>query len=198
MHLTRTLTAALLGLALAATPAAAFDYTYLEGGIAHANGDSPDRDGDGPWVTLSLEANPNNHVFAHYAKLNLDKTAGGAVAADEERWGVGAGSRSALADWADLVLSASYEQVRTQPVTGRDEVDVGYAADLGVRAAVRRTRLGPQEVDAGVAYRYVGGSGDTEGRAGVVVPLTQRAAVTGEVRYNGDRWLYRGGLRVTF
>ena len=58
MHLTRTLTAALLGLALAATPAAAFDYTYLEGGIAHANGDSPDRDAWYVVVAMGLENTP--------------------------------------------------------------------------------------------------------------------------------------------
>jgi len=193
-----TLPAALLGLALAAAPAAAFDYTYVEGGVGYANGDSPDRDGDGPWVALSLEANPSNHIFAHYARLKLDQVSGGAVTADEDAWGVGAASHSALSRRADLVLAVSYEQVRTQPATGRDDVAVGYAADLGVRAELRRTALGPQEVNAGVAYRYLDSKGDTVGRAGVVVPLTERAAVTGEVRYDGDRWLGRGGLRVRF
>jgi hypothetical protein len=190
-----------LGLALAlatAVPAAAFDYTYIEGGVGFANNDSPDRDGDGPWAAISLEANPSNYVFAHYARLNLDQTSGGAVAADEDAWGVGAGSHSALSRWADMVLSASYEQTRTQPATGRDDVAVGYAADLGMRMALRKTSLGTQEVNAGVAYRYLDSSGDTVFRAGVVVPLTTRAAVTGEARYDGDRWLGRAGVRVTF
>lgn len=187
-----------LALALAATPAAAFDYTYIEGGVGYANGDSPDRDGDGPWVAVSLEANPSNYVFAHYAQLNLDKTTGAVVGADEEAWGVGAGSRSALSRWADLVLAASYEQTRTQPDTGRNDVAVGWAADLGVRMELRRTNLGTQEVNAGIAYRYLDSSGDTEARAGVVVPLTTRASITGEARYDGDRWLGRAGVRVSF
>jgi len=194
----KILPAVLLGVVLAAAPAAAFDYTYVEGGVGYANGDSPDRDGDGPWVAVSLEANPTNHVFAHYARLNLDRVAGGAVTADEDAWGVGAASHSALSRWADLVLAASYEQVRTQPAAGRDDVAAGYAADLGVRMELRRTALGPQEVNAGVAYRYLDSKGDTVGRAGVVVPLTGRAAVTGEVRYDGDRWVGRAGLRVRF
>lgn len=198
MMRTTILPAVVLGLALTAAPAAAFDYTYIEGGVGYANGDSPDRDGDGPWVALSLEANPTSYVFAHYARLNLDQTSGGAVAADEDAWGVGAGSHSALADWADVVLAASYEQTRTQPAGGRTDVAVGYAADLGVRLALGRTQLGTQEVNAGVAYRYVDSKGDTVGRVGVVVPLTTRAALTGEARYDGDRWLGRAGVRLNF
>lgn len=193
-------TAALLAALLlwGAAPAAAFDYTYVEGGVAFTDGDDPDTEGDGPWVAASLTASPDAHVFGHFESTDLDVTTGGGTRnVDEERWGIGVGNQRALSGDADLLVRASYEQVRTGNAPGsggRTTTDNGFALELGARLAP----VGAVELNGGVAYRYLDNDGDVAGRGGLVVPLTSRTAVTGEVRFDGDRTTGRAGLRLVF
>jgi len=186
-------------LTLPAVPARAFDYTYVEGGTAYANGDSPNRDGPGPWFALSWAATPGAHLFAHYTHLDLeDKSGGGAGAVDEDAWGVGLGANRTATRWLDVVVRGSYEREETQPTVGPDTTRDGLSAEVGFRLRLRRTALGPQEVNLGLTFRDLEDRGDTVARVGVVVPLARHLAVTGDLRDEGDRWQARAGLRVAF
>lgn len=194
MRTTALLAAVLL---MGAAPAAAFDYTYVEGGVAFANGDDPDADGDGPWVALSLEASPEAHVFAHFRSTDLDVTSGGSTTnIDEERWGVGLGSQQTVAPDMDLLLRASYEQVRHDgqgPGSGTP-TDNGFALELGLRAMP----VGRVEINGGLAFRYLDNKGDTVGRVGLVVPVTGPASLTVRAVGDTDRADVLAGVRVRF
>jgi|GEM_PF-1391631 hypothetical protein len=188
--------ACLLAGALWAAPAAAFDYSYIEGGVAFVDRDDPTADGDGPWAAVSLAASPDVHLFGHYRRAELDRSGGGTRT--EEAWGVGLGNRRELARRLDLVVAGSFESVRTETGGGAENTDTGFAADLGLRLGFRLGPVGVQEVNAGVAYRYLDAHGDVLVRGGVVVPLTANVSVTGEARDDGDRWEARAGLRLAF
>jgi hypothetical protein len=182
-----------------APPAHAFDYTYVEGGTAYANGDTPNRDGSGPWFGLSAAVGPAAHLFADYVRLDLrDKDGGAAGPVDETGLDVGLGVHAAAAAGLDLVLRGAYEQVRTDPAVGPETTRSGPAVQVGVRLRLRRTASGTQVVNLGVTFRDLDDRGDTVARAGVVVPLVRHLAVTGDVRDEGDRWQARAGLRVAF
>jgi hypothetical protein len=180
-----------------AAPAAAFDYTYLEGGIALANGSDPDVDGDGPWVALSLEASPEAHIFAHFRSSDLDVTRVGVTTkTDEEQWGVGLGSNQTVTPDLDVLLRASYERVQADGLGagGGTRTDNGFALEVGIRAMP----VGRVEVNGGVAFRYLDSKGDTRGRIGAVVPFTDRAGLSARVEVDKDRTDLLAGLRVSF
>lgn len=188
--MTRTLTSALLGLALALPlPAAAADlsYNYVEAGyVDFGVSDGPDAEG---WlVGGSVALGDQLHLYGSHLQADIDHS--NVFDADVSRLGLG--WNTGISDTSDLVVRANYLKLESN-FPGADSD--GYEAEVGLRSA-----LTPRfETYAAAGYVDTGrGSGDLFGKLGAQFKFSPRWGLVADATLSDDANQYFVGPRVTF
>ncbi|MFQ5509334.1 MAG: hypothetical protein ACE5FN_08350 [Leptospirillia bacterium] len=166
--------------------AGGLSYSYVEAGVDVMELDAPAGDGDGVRLAGSLASGDTLFLFGSFTDLSIDLDAGGKL--DMERWSVGLGSHTGIADRLDVVAKVGYE---LEDVSGGGSSS-GISAAFGVRAALL------VELAGGLTYRYLDSDGSLATHVRAVIPLAPLFSFFVGAEASDDEAIYRGGLRLSF